>query len=195
MPETGQNNNGDKTYGYVSIIKNHGKLVGGSMPHGHQQIAHGNVRPKRVLENKHFEDRHKQNFSAFMQQHISRELIIKDYGTAILFVPPFMRRPFASILTLKDTSKSFMHELTKQEISDIAQAWSETTKAILSIMPGIGREPAYNIITNNGPGTGLYFEFLPYTQEMGGYEHLGLWICQGTPEQAAQALRDIQVSV
>ena len=191
MPETGQNKNGNKVYGYVSIIKNHGKLVGGSMPHGHQQIAHGNVKPKRVSENEQFEERNKDNFSASIQKNISSDLIVKDYDTATLFVPPFMRRPFASMLALKDTSKSFLHDLSQKEIKDIAQAWSETTRAILTIMPRIGREPAYNIITNNGPGTGLYFEFLPYTQEMGGYEHLGLWICQGTPEQAAGELREI----
>jgi galactose-1-phosphate uridylyltransferase len=53
----------------------------------------------------------------------------------------------------------------------------------------LGREIAYNVVTHNGPGAGLYFEFLPYTQEMGGYEHLGLFICQGDPEEVAERLR------
>jgi hypothetical protein len=59
------------------------------------------------------------------------------------------------------------------------------------IMPRVGREIAYNVITNNGPGAGLYFEFLPYTQEIGGVEHLGLFVCQELPERAAAWLREI----
>jgi hypothetical protein len=58
------------------------------------------------------------------------------------------------------------------------------------IMPKIGRETAYNVIVNNGPGAGIYFEFLPYTQETGGFEHLGLLLCQGNPGMVAEDVRD-----
>jgi hypothetical protein len=58
-------------------------------------------------------------------------------------------------------------------------------------MPQVGRELAYNVIANNGPGAGLYFEFLPYTQEIGGVEHLGLFVCQELPARAAARLRDL----
>jgi hypothetical protein len=53
----------------------------------------------------------------------------------------------------------------------------------------MGREIAYNVITHNGPGAGLYFEFLPYTQESGGFEQLGLFVCQAEPEAAAAQIR------
>ena len=58
-------------------------------------------------------------------------------------------------------------------------------------MPEIGRELAYNVITHNGPGAGIYFEFLPYTQETGGFEHLGLYVCQQNPKTAAARLRQL----
>ena len=51
------------------------------------------------------------------------------------------------------------------------------------------RDLAYNIVTHSGPGAGLYLEFLPYTQEQGGLERLGLHVCQATPGQAAARLR------
>jgi hypothetical protein len=51
-------------------------------------------------------------------------------------------------------------------------------------MPSIGREIAHNVITNNGLGVGLYFEFLSYTQEIGGFEQLGLFVCQGNPNNS-----------
>lgn len=62
---------------------------------------------------------------------------------------------------------------------------------ILMIMPKIGRETAYTVVANNGPGAGLYFEFLPYTQEIGGCEQLGLFLCQEDPHKAADRLRGI----
>jgi hypothetical protein len=37
----------------------------------------------------------------------------------------------------------------------------------------------------------LYFEFLPYTQEMGGFEHLGLYLCQGNPKECAHIAREL----
>ena len=59
----------------------------------------------------------------------------------------------------------------------------------MAIMPAIGKNTAYNITVSNGPGAGLYCEFLPYTQEMGGFEHLGLWVCQNSPGRVVPHLR------
>ncbi|MFW6414322.1 MAG: hypothetical protein ACOCZS_03365 [Verrucomicrobiota bacterium] len=189
-PVTGKTAKGIATHGYVSIIKNFGQLVGGSLPHGHQQIAHSNIMPRRFRDNMQFETQHKQNFSEFLQQHASENLIVKEYNTALILVPPFIRRPFTSVLVLKDTTKAFLHELSETELQDVTRAWRDMTATLLSLMPAVGREPAYNITVSNGPGAGLYFDFLPYTQETGGYEHLGLWICQSTPELSAEGLRN-----
>ncbi|MDX1616724.1 MAG: hypothetical protein R3300_20625, partial [Candidatus Promineifilaceae bacterium] len=40
-----------KARGYVSIIKNYGAPVGGSLAHGHQQIAYSNIMPRRIHNN------------------------------------------------------------------------------------------------------------------------------------------------
>jgi hypothetical protein len=58
------------------------------------------------------------------------------------------------------------------------------------MLPKMGREVAYNVLVHTGPGTGIYLEFLPFTQETGGFEQLGLWVCQGDPETAAEILRN-----
>jgi hypothetical protein len=60
-----------------------------------------------------------------------------------------------------------------------------------TIMVEIDKEIAFNVVTNNGPGAGIYFEFLPYTQETGGAEHLGLIVCQQNPKNAATRLREL----
>ena len=175
--------------GFVLIIKNYGRLVGGSLAHGHQQIALSNVVPRRMLDNWRFEKERGETFSTFLMRENPPELLVRDYGLALLVVPYFMRRPYDMMLLVKDASKKHLHELTEAEIVAVAAGWHDGIRAMHWIMPEIGREIAYNVIANNGPGAGLYFEFLPYVQEIGGAEHLGLFISQGNPESAATRMR------
>lgn len=176
---------------FVVVIKNYGHLIGGSLIHGHQQIAFSNVMPRHFRDNARFQRRHGELFSEYMLRETSSDLVVKDYGPAILLVPPFMRRPYDMMLVLKETSRRYLHQLGEAELEAAAEGWHDGIRAMREIMPKVGREIAYNVITNNGPGAGLYFEFLPYTQEIGGVEHLGLFVCQEAPERAAARLREI----
>ncbi len=185
-----QNKTAQPPQWYISIIKNVGSAVGGSLEHGHQQIVLSNIAPRRMLDNQEFLDQHGQVFSAYLQTTTPMELQIRDYGTAKLLVPEFMRRPYGMILFPIDTSKKYIHELDRDEMKAIAKGWKDAICAIRNLMPAMNKEIAFNVITHNGPGAGLYFEFLPYTQEQGGLEQLGLSICQMEPDQAAQELRD-----
>jgi len=180
--------------GYLSIIKNYGHLVGGSLLHGHQQIGFSNVMPRRIRDNWRFEQTHGQPFSAYLQQENPAGLLLRDYGAALLLVPYFMRRPFEMMLLLKDTARQYLHQLTQTERQAVADGWQEAIRLMRRVMPQIGRETAYNVVTHTGPGAGLYFEFLPYTQEMGGFEHLGLFVCQGNPQGNAAQLREFMLS-
>jgi len=175
--------------GFVVMIKNYGRLVGGSLSHAHQQIAFSNVMPRHFQDNQRFEEEHKETFSAYLLRENPSELMIKDYGPAVLMVPYFMRRPYDMILLIKDADKQYLHQLNEKEIEVTAAGWRDAARAFYEIMPRIGREVAYNVIVSNGPGAGLYFEFLPHTQEIGGMEHLGLFVCQELPEIAADRLR------
>ncbi len=181
---------GYRYHGFVSIIKNHGRLVGGSLAHGHQQIALSNVLPKRILDDWRFKEKRGETFSAYLMRENPADLLVRDYGPMMLVVPYFMRRPYDMLLLVKDDGKQHVHELTSAEITAMAQGWHDAIRAMCAIMPQIGREIAYNVIVHNGPGAGLYVEFLPYTQEIGGAEHLGLFICQGSPTSAASWLRE-----
>ncbi len=179
----------DEPPGYVSIIKNYGHLVGGSLAHGHQQIAFSSVMPARVQDHIRFQHQHGEPFSRFLLRVNPPELTLQDYGPAMLLVPYFMRRPYDMLLLLKETQKRYIYELNAAELTAIAQGWHEAIAALHRLMPQIGRELAYNVVCHNGPGAGLYFEFLPYTQETGGFEHLGLYICQNNPASVAAHLR------
>jgi galactose-1-phosphate uridylyltransferase len=175
---------------FVLIVKNYGHLVGGSLSHGHQQIALSNVMPRRFKDDERFEDASGIKFSGYMMKQNPADLVVRDYGPAILLVPHFMRRPYDMMLLLKETAKRHLYELSADEIAAVASGWQDAIKAIHTIMPQLGRETAFNAVTHNGPGAGLYFEFLPYTQETGGFEHLGLIVCQADPFQAAARLRN-----
>ncbi len=190
MPGSSPLNNGQRTYGFVSIIKNYGKLVGGSLKHGHQQIAFSNIMPRRFYNNWRFFKRHGAVFSQYLLNENPGELLIRDYGKAVLMVPYFMRRPYDMILVVKDTSKKHLFQLDVQEQESVAEGIHDAIKVTLHIMPQLGKDTAYNFTVNNGPGAGLYFEFLPYTQEKGGFEHLGLWICQDNPIHVVDRIKE-----
>jgi galactose-1-phosphate uridylyltransferase len=177
--------------GFVLIIKNHGHLVGGSLAHGHQQIAFSNVMPRHFQDSEIFEKQHGEPFSAYLLRENPADLAVKDYGSTVLVVPYFMRRPFDMMLLVKEVDRKYLHELTEAEIAAVAEGWHDAIRVMHSVMPEIGREIAYNVVTNNGPGAGLYFEFLPYTQETGGAEHLGLIVCQQNPQNAAIRIREL----
>jgi galactose-1-phosphate uridylyltransferase len=174
----------------VSIIKNYGQLVGGSLDHGHQQIVFSNVMPRRVWENQRFARERGEPFPAYLWRQNPKDLLIADYGQVALLVPFFMRRPYDMILAVKEPRKGCLHELSEAELGEVARGWHEASRALHALMPGMGREVAYNVITHSGSGTGLYFEFLPYTQEDGGLEKLGLFVCQERPETAAARVRE-----
>jgi len=178
-------------HGFVLIVKNHGHLVGGSLAHGHQQIAFSNVMPRSIRDNRLFGRKQGELFSAYLLRENPSELAVRDYGPAILLVPYFMRRPFDMMLVVKEVGKSYLHQLTEPQIVAVTQGWRDAIRVIRAVMSEMGREIAYNVITHNGPGAGLYFEFLPYTQETGGAEHLGLFVCQHRPKDAAARLREV----
>ena len=191
MPDNAAWGDHSGAHGFVGIIKNYSHLVGGSIAHGHQQIALTNNMPRRMEHNLRFEQRRGERYADYILRHNPSELLVHDYGPAVLLVPYFMRRPYDTQLVLRDTSRRYLHQLDQQELAAVARGWRDSLAAIRAVMPAIGREVAFNVTTHNGPGAGLYFEFLPYTQEMGGYEHLGLIMCQADPEAVAEHLREV----
>lgn len=180
---------GEGRHGFVSIFKNYGRLVGGSLAHSHQQIAFSNMMPRRVRDNWRFQQQQGDFFSGFLLRENPAGLLLHDYGPAALLVPYFMRRPFEMMFLLKDVDKRYLHELSGPELAAVADAWRDASRVMLWALAESGREPAYNIIAHTGPGAGFYLEFLPYTQETGGFEHLGLFICQANPHDTAGRIR------
>lgn len=182
-------------YGYVSVIKNFGRAVGGSLDHGHQQIAYSNMMPRKFRDNLLFERRNGRGFSSFLLEENPKAFTVSDFGEAQLVVPYFMLRPADMILLLKDTKKRYLHQLNSTELAALAKGWKTATQLMLQILAATGRDPAYNVLLHTGPGAGLYLEFLPYTQESGGYERFGLYVTQSNPSLAAEQLKQLHAAI
>jgi len=176
--------------GFVQVIKNSGAPVGGSVYHGHQQIALTNVMPRKARDDGQFEKENGEKFTDYLLRVNPRDLTLKDYGPALLLVPYFMRRPYDMMFVLRNTSKRYLHQLDEAERIALADAWRDGIRLMRGALQSVGRHVAYNIVAHTGPGAGIYFEFLPYSQEVGGFEQSGLWSCQSHPHRAAEWLAD-----
>lgn len=178
-------------HGYFLVIKNRGGLVGGSLVHGHQQIVLTEVLPGRLADDLRFHRATGRSVAEFLLERTPEALVLARYeGNVTALVPPFMRRPLHSMLVVGDASRRCLHDLSPKEIRGLAAGTRGLLRAFRELMPRrYGKPYTLNMIVHNGPSPGVYFEFFPYTQEMGGYEHLGLFVCQDSPESSAAALK------
>ncbi len=176
-------------YGHFQIIKNKGKAVGGSVEHGHYQMVFLSFLPKRTVEDQYFAEKEGQSFARFIREKNPTKLKIKDYGDVLMVVPDCaMKRPLDAMIFPKDTSKNYLHDLNDSEREGVARALCDSTKALSVVMPRMGREFAYNLEFHTS--TGFYIEILPYTQENGGLENMGIYICQSSPDLSVKLWKD-----
>ena len=190
MPPTGPWHDGKQTYGFVTAIQNLGVAVGCSLAHGHQQIAFSNTMSTQTYNNWRFFRDRKQRFSEHLLAATPKALVVRDYGRAEWIVPFFMKRPYYTMLALRDFTKQFLFEMDAGEVAAVAWGWADAARVMKGLLEEMGRAFAYNVVVHNGPGAGLYLEFLPFSQETGGFELAGIWVCQSKPEAAADALRE-----
>jgi hypothetical protein len=71
----------------------------------------------------------------------------------------------------------------------VALAVARLTLAVSRLMSATGREPAWNLLCHTGSGCGPLLELRADTQPLGGYEHLGFYVCEETPAASARRLR------
>jgi galactose-1-phosphate uridylyltransferase len=182
-------------YGYIGVIKNMGRLVGGSLVHGHHQIVHTNVKPRKILDDQRFKESALGGGLGFSQHLLGCnpvEYCVKEYqGGVILLVPYFMKRPLDAMVVFRDYSRDYLHHLSDKELYSLGEALRDVMSALKILMPRMGRELAYNWVIHEGDVGGMYVEILPWTQEMGGYEQLGMYLCQGRPESTVNYYREL----
>lgn len=177
-------------FGSFSIIKNWGADAGASLTHGHQQVAFSNIMPQRAFNNWSFYHRHKRTFSQFMLAENPKKLTVTESSQWRLVVPYFMQRPLSVMLLHRGTKMQHLYQLDEVGITELASIMQQTIRVLVELIPAYGKPPAFNFAIHNGPNNEVYVEFFPVTQSTGGFERLGMWICQEQPHLATERLQE-----
>lgn len=175
---------GDGHRGHVGIVKNRGRRVGGSVRHDHQQILLSAAVPAEPART-----------GDLAQQLLTAtpdELIVERLdGGATMLVPPFMRRPLHTFIVPHGPAVGWLHHMEAGVLEALAIGLAHLTAAADSVMRERHSEPAWNLVLHTGPGLVPLVELRPFTQPLGGYEHLGLYLCEEAPATSAGRLRDV----
>jgi hypothetical protein len=116
-------------------------------------------------------------------------------GRVTTLVPPFMRRPLHAFIVPdrgagRSSPAGWLHHLDEQTLAALAVAIQRLCAAADACMTERPGEPAWNLVCHTGDGCDPLLELRPFTQPLGGYEHLGLYLCEELPETSAGRLRD-----
>lgn len=178
--------------GYAAIMKNRGLKVGGSVEHGHQQIAHLSRLPLYLARDRDLFRSEGLTFAATLRQAALPRLLIAEFqGGVKAVVSPFMRRPLEAVIIPPDNSGEYLHHMPPPLLESLGVALREVTGTLKLLMDIRNLSFDYNIAFHTGPVGLSYIEILPWTQPYGGFEHLGHFLCQEEPETTAQAYREI----
>lgn len=181
---------GNDFLGSFSVIKNWGAAAGASLTHGHQQIAFSNIMPQRAFNNWAFFRRHNRTFSQYMLKENPADLMVAEWSQWSLLVPYFMQRPLSMMLIHRGDDVQHLYQLDSEGIVELATAMQQAIRLLQKLIPSYNRPAAFNFAIHNGPDNEVYVEFFPVTQTNGGFERLGMWICQERPVDAARRLRE-----
>ena len=179
-----------KGFKHVQTIKNTGRAVGGSIEHGHYQVSGMSIVPARIQNDARLLRDRNMSFVGLLALVNGKEFEVKEYDSVKVVVPYYMRRPFDAIIYPKQKGLTLVGNMDEKLREDFSRATIDITKALHDIMPGRGKEFAYNLVFHTGKIGTMYLEVLPYTQQEGGYEKAGLNVCQMLPEDCAGIYRD-----
>jgi hypothetical protein len=176
-PDTGEGHRG-----HVGVIKNRGRGVGGSVEHDHQQIL--------LCSEPFAEPLRTKGLAGILRAEANAERTVDSIDNlATTLVPSFMRRPLCAFIVPAGEDSGWLHHMSPDVLDATAFAIARLTLAVSECMSAAGAEPAWNLVCHTGPGCGPLFELRAFTQPLGGYEHLGLYLCEERPETSAARLR------
>jgi len=202
----------NKDYGFIAcqVVKNIGSALETSHVHGPYHVAIMNKHLKRIYDDirlkkklsrrslselitdfKDFRFKNTKNISfiKFFQEKNNPNLLIKDYGSMVLAIPYFMKRPLEAIIYPKNNNVQWFGELNQEQKVDLAKATSDVSYALSLIMPSLGKIYDCNIAFHTGPIGTIYAEVFTSTQRPGGYERLRFYVCEGTQYQSAEVYK------
>jgi len=194
----------DKRFRYVLIFKNHGEAAGASLEHSHSQLIALPIVPKRVLEEiegarHYYREKERCIFCDVIHQETESGVrVIGENDLFITLAPYAPRFPFEMWLLPKQHGSSF-----ENNQSTVYASLARALKDNLMRMDAVLDHPAYNFVLHTSPigeesneHYHWHFEIMPKLTKVAGFEWgTGFYICPTPPEEAAQFLRQADVSL
>lgn len=188
---------------YVLIFKNSGEAAGASLTHPHSQLIATPIIPKRVREEvdgarEYYDYKERCVYCDMIRQELAHKRRVISANDHFVAVAPFASRfPFETWI-LPRAHDAFFEEIRKDECMSLAHMLRET----LHRMQRVLSNPPYNFVIHNAPfreeGDLHYhwhLEITPRLIRVAGFEWgTGFYINPTPPEEAAQYLRDVEVS-
>ncbi len=192
----------DIRFKYILVFKNQGKAAGASLEHSHSQIIAMPIIPKRVTEEldgarRYYNYKERCIYCDIIRQEIQwKSRLVINNPNFVVFEPFAARFPFETWLLPTQHRFSF-ESISFEETYDLAA----TVKEILQRINKTLDNPPYNFIIHTSPLQDLeyleyhwHIEIIPKLTKVAGFEWgSGFYINQTPPEDAAMALREIQL--
>jgi len=204
---------GDIRLRYILIFKNFGFAAGASLEHPHTQLIATPITPRAVKQElmsaqSHFYDKERCLFCDILYQEIKDQERIVSVNDHFVALCPFASRfPFETWIFPRQHSAHFSHASDKL-LHEFALVLRDTLKRIAVALDS----PPYNFVLHNAPNVRSrarhsrywqtldldfhwHIEIMPKLTKVAGFEWgTGFYINPTPPEQAAQYLRDVEVS-
>ena len=191
----------DTRFQYVLVFKNHGPAAGASLPHAHSQIIALPVTPGRIeMElvgtERYFSYRGRCIYCDILQQELAdpRRLVAQN-ADFVAFAPFASRFPF-EVTILPRKHEPFFQTVTPALTASLAEILIDVLRRYKLAL----KDPPYNYVLHTAPPGFPHpdryhwqVELLPKLTEVAGFEWgSGFFINPMPPEEAAQALRDLE---
>ncbi len=194
----------DRRFQYILVFKNHGQAAGASLEHSHSQLIATPIVPKKVQEElegsrRYYDFKERCVFCDIVRQEImDKERIVTDFDSFITVQPFAARFPFETWLLPKTHQSSYL-EMSESDFTILAR----TFRDILGRLKRALNDPPFNFVLHTRPISfehhqyyHWHFEIIPKLTRVAGFEWgSGFYINPTTPEEAAQYLRGIDLSV
>jgi len=188
---------------FILIFRNHGKVAGASLAHPHSQLIATPMIPRDLAEELEGVRRYEQYRDRCVYCDIIRQeveegtRVVADNGQFLSFEPYASKYPFETWIIPHRHAPSFAY-ISPQEQSGFAAILKET---LLRIRMRLGNPP-YNYTLHTAPcendQSGMYhwhLEIFPRLTVAAGFEMgTGIYINVTPPEQAAEYLREVDIS-
>jgi UDPglucose--hexose-1-phosphate uridylyltransferase len=185
------------------IFKNKGAAAGASLDHSHSQLIVNPIVPIAIRDElagseAFFRYRGRNIFSDMIQQELATEERVVIDSPGFLVICPFASRfPFETWIIPKQHSSHF-ENVTRQGIEELGTVLKQTLRKHELALD----DPAYNYVIHTAPFDvqdlphySWHIEIYPRITGVAGFEWgSGFYINSVAPEEAARALRAIDVS-